>query len=104
MEIVEVPGDGRVYFTKWNRMERNVSMELLQYKIWNGTLKIISCDPSDHISTCIRHYSHIKTLYKVFYSIVHLILLDIAIEPAKAFARCLRLATYLSVSYYISIN
>ena len=45
--------------------------ELLRYKIRNGTSQIISCDPSDHISTCIRHFSSIETLYKVFYSTIY---------------------------------
>ena len=46
--------------------ERNVSAELLRYKIRNGTSQIISCDPSDHISTCIRHFSCIGHSTKYF--------------------------------------
>ena len=57
---------GRVYFTERNGTERNVSAELLRYKIRNGTSQIISCDPSDHTSTCIRHFSCIEHSTKYF--------------------------------------
>ena len=54
-----------------NRTERNISMELLRHKIRNGTSQIVSCNPSDRISTYIRHYSYTEMLYKVFYSIIY---------------------------------
>ena len=87
--------------------ERNVSAELLRYKIRNGTSQIISCDPSDHISTCIRHFSYIEHSTKDF-TALYLCLLYILFYwtcsscRTEAFAGCLQLATYLSASYYIS--
>ena len=61
--------------------ERNVSAELLRYKIRNGTSQIIGCDPSDHISTCTRHFTCIEHSTKYFTAlfmvIMNLILLDV---------------------------
>ena len=104
-----IPGETHITMTPgiFHGTERNVSAELLRYKIRNGTSQIISCDPSDHINTCIRHFSCIEHSTKYF-TALYLYLFYILFYwtcsscRTEAFAGCLQLATYLSVSYYIS--